>query len=62
MQGRMTQQSLLLELLELLGAGEVEGVGPEVCPGVDEGWTQRFVFIQASRVGKIKASPSQIRT
>jgi len=38
----MTQQSLLLELLELLGAGEVEGVGPEVCPGVDEGWTQRL--------------------
>ena len=42
MQGWVSQQSLLLELLELLGAGEVEGVGPQVCPGVDKGGTQRF--------------------
>ena len=42
MQGWMSEQCLLLELLELLGAGEVEGVGPQVCPGVYEGRTQRF--------------------
>jgi len=58
--GGMTQQSLLLQLLKLLGAGEVERMRPQVGAGVDEGGTQRFVFIQASRVGKI--SPSQIRT
>jgi len=32
----------LLELLKLLGAGEVEGVWPQVCPGVDKGGTQRL--------------------
>jgi len=38
----MSQQSLLLELLELLGAGEVERMRPQVGPGVDKGGTQRL--------------------
>ena len=41
-EGGMSQQSLLLELLELLGAGEVERMGPQVGPSVDKGRTQRF--------------------
>ena len=40
--GGMTQQSLLLQLLKLLGAGEVERMRPQVGAGVDEGGTQRF--------------------
>merc|ERR1719450_253312 len=38
----MAEEGLLLELLELLGTGEVEGVGPQVSPRVDEGGTQRL--------------------
>ena len=38
----MAQQRLLLQLLQLLRAGEVEGVRPQVRPSVDEGWAQRL--------------------
>jgi len=38
----VAQQRLLLQLLQLLRAGEVEGVRPQVRPRVDEGWAQRL--------------------
>ena len=41
-QGGVAQQRLLLQLLQLLRAGEVEGVRPQVRPRVDEGWAQRL--------------------
>jgi len=36
------QQGLLLQLLQLLSVSEVQRVGPQVCPSVDESWTQRL--------------------
>ena len=41
-QGRVTQERLLLQLLKLLRAGEAQGVWPQVGPGVDEGMVQRL--------------------
>jgi len=38
----VTQQSLLLQLLKLLGAGEAERMRPEISSSVNECWTQRL--------------------
>ena len=39
----VTQERLLLrQLLQLLRAGEAQGVRPQVRPGVDEGMVQRL--------------------
>ena len=41
-QGGVTQERLLLQLLKLLRAGEAQGVRPQVGPGVDKGMVQRL--------------------
>jgi len=39
---RGMEERLLLQLLDLFCVREVKGVGPQVCPRVDESWTQRL--------------------